>query len=54
MLASESALVLTKRLAFERESIAMGDDVKNQINNRGPGCVIGLSEFLVVELNRSV
>jgi hypothetical protein len=44
--------VPAKRLAFEREPIAVGDDLKNQINNRGPGRFIVRSKVLVAKLNR--
>jgi hypothetical protein len=40
--AGEPALVSAERLAFDRESISMGYDVKNQIDNRWPGCLIVL------------
>jgi hypothetical protein len=38
--AGKPALVSAECLAFDRESISVGHDVKNQINNRRPGCFI--------------
>jgi hypothetical protein len=52
--AGEPPLLSTERLAFECEPIAVGDNLKNEINNRGPRCFTVLSKILVVELNRSM
>jgi len=52
VLASESALVLANRLAFEREPITVSDDLKNQINYRWPGGFIEFNQLLVAEMIR--